>query len=221
MTKKLHAVLFDLDGTLVRTFIDFPAMRHEVQERVRELYHGDDTILQNSDSLDVIAETVARLPPDQREEARNDLYSLLEKHEEVGCKNPEAIPGATTLLHTLHSQGVGLAVVTRNARRIATALCHRMRLPVNVIIAREDTATYKPHPEPIHRACDRLRTAPEYAAMVGDLWADVAAGVAAGCATTIGIQWAHDPPDRFAKAKPSYIVTTLEEAGKILLPAVR
>ncbi|MBC7807799.1 MAG: HAD family hydrolase [Akkermansiaceae bacterium] len=219
--RKIDAVLFDLDGTLVRTFIDFPAMRREVCERARDIYYAGDTILQNNDSLDVIHQTLAALPSEQREEARRDLYAVLERHEEVGCERPEAIPGATDLLRSLYSQSVRVAVVTRNARRIADSLCRRMNLAADVVVAREDTSTYKPHPEPLQVACSHLNVHPKRTVMIGDLWADIAAGIAAGCAITIGIQWAHDPPDRFGRAAPTHIVATLKDAGDILLAMTR
>ncbi len=217
MAVRLHAALFDLDGTLVRTYIDFPAMRDAVRERARIAYKVSDTILQNSDSLDIIAETLAVLPEEERQHARRDLHAVLEEHEELGCANPDAVPGATDLLTDLYNRNIRVAIVTRNARAIATTLCRRMNLRADVIIAREDTTTYKPHPAPLHLACDHLQVQPEYTAMVGDLWADVAAGAAAGCAMTIGIQWEHDLPDRFAGTTPTHIVGTLEDASDILL----
>lgn len=216
MAQKLDAVLFDMDGTLVRTFIDFPALRHDIQQLARHAYSASDAILQNTDPLDIIQQTLATLPPDLRDDARRDLYAILERHEEIGCERPEPIAGATELLDQLRSQSVHIGIVTRNTRRIAISLCERMHLQPNVIIAREDTSTYKPHPEPLQVACNRLHVLPERTAMVGDLWADVAAGIAAGCTITIGIQWAHDPPERFAKASPDHVVETLQQASDVL-----
>lgn len=216
MSGDLHAVLFDLDGTLVRTFIDFPAMRRAIQECARDRYQATGTVLQNSDSLDIIRQTLQALPPQLRDEARHDLYAILEEHEEIGCAQPEAISGATELLRELRERGCGIGIVTRNARRIAATLCQRVAIDADVIVAREDTLSYKPDPEPLRVACARLRVDPKHTAMVGDLWADVAAGKAAGCAATIGIHWAHDPPDRFERSQPSYIVPTLQEASHTL-----
>lgn len=221
MPGKLQAVLFDLDGTLVRTFIDFPAMRDDVRRRAQESYRATDAILKNTDSLDIIALTVGALPAEQRGHAVRDLYSILEKHEHVGCEHPEAIPGATKLLQELRDNGVRIAIATRNARSIAISLCRRMGLLADAIVAREDTETYKPHPDPLLLACAHLEVRPEYTAMVGDLWADIAAGTAAGCSITIGIQWSHDPPDRFLQSRPTHIVTTLTEAHDIILPLTR
>lgn len=217
MQGSLQAVLFDLDGTLVRTFIDFPAMRGAIQRRARECYGASDAILENSDSLDIIGQTLEALPPEQREDARRDLYAILEAQEEIGCAHPEPIPGASELLGKLRERGRPVGIVTRNARRTAVELCQRLAIMADVIVAREDTLSYKPDPEPLHVACARIPVDPRQTAMVGDLWADVAAGKAAGCMVTIGIQWVYDPPGRFAKAQPTYPVATLQEASEILL----
>ncbi len=215
-TVPLDAVLFDLDGTLVRTFINFPALRLAVVERARSRFNAPDAVLAMPDSLDIVAATLAALPARERGAARSDLYRVLKEHERRGCGRPEAIPGATHLLTRLADAGIRVAVVTRNAREIAVSLCDDMGLRPDALIGREDTETYKPHPEPVLVACKQLNVIPARAVVVGDLWADVASGKAAGCAFTIGIQWAYDPPDRFADSEPTHVVGSLLEAGDIL-----
>ncbi|MBC8142003.1 MAG: HAD-IA family hydrolase [Armatimonadetes bacterium] len=222
MPEPLRAVLFDLDGTLVRTSIDFPAMRSAVHQVFLAKYpyieeaHGN----RETDTLALIPQLVGLLPETEREETRRELLAVVVERERTGCAYPEAIPGATELLQTLQAKGVGVGIVTRNARAIAESLCDRMNLPHDVLVAREDTAAFKPDPEPVRLACTRLGVPPENAAMVGDLWVDIAAGHAAGCALTIGLQWEHDPPNRFAKAKPTHIVTTFDKVSELLLQAV-
>lgn len=214
----LRAVLFDLDGTLVRTFIDFPAMRAAVMVQARDRFGV--SRLSASDTLEMIAETLAHLPESERSAARQSLYSVVEECERHGCAAPEAIPGAEALLRALRARDVRVGIVTRNARAIASDLVTRMRLPHDTLVAREDTASFKPDPEPVRLACTRLGVEARHCAMVGDLWADVAAGAVAGCALTIGIQWATDPAGRFERSVPSFVVGSLEEAGVILIAKV-
>ncbi|RYG93877.1 MAG: HAD family hydrolase, partial [Alphaproteobacteria bacterium] len=196
-TSPLRAVLFDLDGTLVRTFIDFPAMREAIRSKARDQYGASESTLANDDVLDIVHTTIEQTPPERQNAVRHDLYQILEDYEVAGCEHPEEILGATTLLDNLHERDIRTAIVTRNSRRIAEDVCTRMGIRAHALVAREDTRAYKPHPEPLYIACQQIEVDPHDAAMVGDLWADIAAGKAAGCRLTIGMHWERDGADRF------------------------
>jgi len=216
----LDAALFDLDGTLVRTFIDFPALLNAVRD-LAQTYDAGEVTEGETDILEVVARGTAFLH--NREAGADDrfaqaAFAVIEAREAAGCAQPEAVDGATELLQTLRARGVLVAVITRNCRRVAEELMARMELPADLLLAREDTTEFKPHPAPVLRACERLGVRPLRASMTGDLWADIAAGRAAGVATTIGIQWAHDPPDRFARCAPDYVVGSLQEVARLIVP---
>jgi phosphoglycolate phosphatase len=215
----IRAALFDLDGTLVRTFIDFPAMRRDVLA-LAERWGAADAVVGETDILEIVAKTAAAVGPDDGRRARAEAYALLEEREREGCARPEPVVGAADLLRRLRGEHrTPVAVITRNARAVAEELIAGQNLVCDVLIAREDTDEFKPHPAPLLRACEQLGVAPQHAAMTGDLWADMAAGRAAGAAFTVGIQWAHDPPGRFASCPPDYEVPSLEDAAGLLLGA--
>ncbi len=215
----LDAALFDLDGTLVRTFIDFPALLGAVRA-VAENHGAGDATQSEIDVLQVVATGTAFLNAHKVGSGAlfaRDAFAVIEQREADGCAHPEAVDGATELLDTLRARGVRVAVITRNCRRVSEDLIARMGLRTDLLIAREDTREFKPHPAPILQACADLGVAPERCAMTGDLWADIASGRAAGVGVTVGIQWAHDPPDRFARAAPDYVVGSLQEAARLLV----
>lgn len=212
----LRAALFDLDGTLARTFIDFDGMRralHALSARcgTTEATRGEEDILA------IVAAMAGALGETRGETARAEAFALLEAMEAAGCAHPEPVAGATALLCRLREErGLPVAIITRNCRRVAQDLLTRLDLPHDLLLAREDTARPKPHPEPVLHACRAFGVLPPEAVMVGDLWADVAAGRAAGT-RTIGIQWPHDPPNRFARCPPDHEAASLQAAGALLL----
>ena len=213
----LDAALFDLDGTLVRTFIDFPGMRRAVEELAAD-YRVGAAVTGETDVLEIVAKAANALGEPQKTSLRRDAHALLEAWEAEGCAHPEPIAGADELLRRLHEErGLPIAIITRNTRRIAEDLLQRMNLPYDVLIAREDTPEFKPHPAPVLVACQRLTVNPKNTSMTGDLWADIAAGKAAGVRITIGIQWAHDPPSRFSRCPPDFEVTSLAETLSLFL----
>jgi phosphoglycolate phosphatase len=200
--------LFDLDGTLARTFIDFPAMRAAM--RALSARHGTASATAGEDDiLEIVAKMAAALGGADGARARAEAYAVLAALEAEGCAHPEPVEGAAALLRRLRGgRGLPVAIITRNCRAVSEDLLHRLALEHDLLVAREDVAHFKPHPEPVLHACRAFGVAPADAVMVGDLWADVAAGRAAGT-RTVGIQWPHDPPDRFARCRPDIEVPSL------------
>lgn len=201
----------------MRTFINFPAMRaamHALSAR-----YGTETATAGiEDILGIVEGMAAALGGEAGIAARREAFTVLETMEAAGCAHPERIPGASVLLRRLRDErGAGVGIITRNSRRIAEDLLARMDLPHDILIAREDTPEFKPHPTPVLAACARLHAAPTDAVMTGDLWTDIAAGHAAGVRATVGIQWPHDPPDRFARCPPDFTVGSLAEAARVLV----
>jgi beta-phosphoglucomutase-like phosphatase (HAD superfamily) len=212
-----RAVLFDLDGTLVRTFIDFPAMRAAMQA-LSARYGTADATRNEDDILEIVRKMAETLGGMRGEAARNEAYTLLAAMEQDGCADPEPIAGASDLMRRLREErGVATGIITRNCRAVAEDLLARMALLPDVLVAREDTVEFKPHPAPVWRACRHLAVSPADAVMVGDLWADIAAAKAAGVGRTIGIQWEHDPPGRFLRCPPDREAASLREVSRILL----
>jgi HAD superfamily hydrolase (TIGR01509 family) len=213
----IRAALFDLDGTLVRTFIDFPAMRAAMQS-LSEKYGTADVTADEDDVLEIVRKIAAALGGERGEAARRTAYAEIEARERAGCASPEPIDGAAELLSQLRrEQNLVIGIITRNCRAVAEELLTRMALEHDILVAREDVPEFKPHPAPVLFACRQLRVAPADCVMVGDLWADIAAGRAAGVRSTIGIQWPYDPPNRFARCPPEKIVSSLRETAAFLL----
>jgi phosphoglycolate phosphatase len=217
----LAAALFDLDGTLVRTFIDFDQMRRDMHALSARHNTGPATEGE-TDILEIVGKMAAALGGGERgARARAEAYAHLEALEQQGCANAQAIEGAADMLRTLRQERhVPVAIITRNCRVVAQDLLCRFELAEqhDLLVSRDDVAHFKPHPEPVLHACRALRVQPERTVMVGDLWPDVAAGRAAG-ARTIGIQWPHDPPGRFTRCPPDFLVASFQQVADLLLGA--
>jgi HAD superfamily hydrolase (TIGR01549 family) len=156
-----RAVLFDMDGTLTEPMLDFPRIK-------REMGIGDRPIL----------ETLAKLEPAQRCIAE----AVLLRHEDHAAENSTLNPGCREVLKWLDEHDVRIALVTRNSRRSLDRVMNRHALPFDVMVTRDD-CVYKPSPEPLLLACERLNSEPANAWMVGDGSHDVQAGIAANVKT--------------------------------------
>jgi phosphoglycolate phosphatase-like HAD superfamily hydrolase len=125
---QINCFLFDLDGTLVKTHIDFDLMRETVQNLAEEA-----GARLNAESNTSILESAKAASESLGSIEGNRLYTkmltALEDVEEFGCSNPEEIPGAYELLTRLRDMECKIGVFTRNCRRVSTELLTKFNLP--------------------------------------------------------------------------------------------
>jgi phosphoglycolate phosphatase len=229
----IHTVLFDLDGTLIRTHIDFPLMKRETLALAAR-YGLYDAAWEGLDVLSIVEDARRQLPdPAAGSRFRAEAFALLEEIETAHCAAPEEIPGAAKLLRTLRARGVRVGIVTRNCRRVSEQLLLAGGLEAHALLTRDDVPRTKPDPDHLWRALTALgedaecgmRDAeggcptpytlhPTPCLMVGDHHMDIQAGRAAGM-RTVGLLWGRGP-EAFAPAPPDLLVDRLEQLLPLL-----
>ena len=182
-----HAILFDLDGTLLDSAPDLAAaanaMLAELGLPARDpaviatyIGKGIPKLVERTltGSLDAVADPVlfARALP------------IYERYyaEESGRRSvtfPRVIEG----LCALRDAGLPLACITNKAERFTLDLLRRTGLDgfFPVVVCGDTVARKKPDPEPVLTACARLNVRPADALMIGDSANDCQAARAAGC----------------------------------------
>ena len=160
----VKGIVFDMDGTLVTSRLDFQKIRAEagVPEGVP------------------ILEFIDTASGAERDRA----LQVLLYHENRAAWRCSLQPGALPVLQSLREQGMKLALLTRNSRDSVRIILERFGLEFDFWIARED-APPKPSPEPVLRAAAALGLKPEQLLVVGDYVFDVEAGRAAGTFTAL------------------------------------
>jgi HAD superfamily hydrolase (TIGR01509 family) len=192
--KRIKGVLFDFDGTLTLPgALDFPAIKREMN------CPPDIPILEWLETV-----PAERKPP---------LMKILESAEEKAAEESLPNVGAEECLLTLRDRGVLLGIITRNSLpsvRVALERFETVRfLDFSTVITRDDSLP-KPHPDGVHKACERMGLAASELMVVGDFRFDVIAGKAAGACTVLltngrrSVMAAGDP-------EPDFTVARLEE----------
>jgi len=114
-----------------------------------------------------------------------------------------AFPGVIEALDSLRAAGIRLAVVTTKHGAAAERTLRNLGLceAFEAVVAGDDCAHYKPHPEPFLRACELLGLSPESCAAAGDSTADILGAKAAGI-RSIAALWGVVDVDRVMAACP-------------------
>ncbi len=203
----VKAVLFDLDGTLVDSGIDFGRMRREMLHLAAEV--GCDLApLERADILEIRDSACARAADPEAMLQRAEARLVFIEREALERARP--VEGGGELLAGLRSRGIRIGIVTRNCREIAEGSLRRFDLPYDALVARADAPRVKPHPDHLHAALHLLAVPPAAALMVGDGRMDVEAGRAAGV-RTVGFLTPERSADYFEGLDPHRVVRHLGE----------
>jgi HAD superfamily hydrolase (TIGR01549 family) len=160
---RIRAVIFDMDGTVTRPYLDFRAIRAAIGV--------PEPLLENMLALPEGAD-------------RERAFAILDRFEEEAAEASELNDGAQEVLSFLALRGIPSGLVTRNSRRSTDRVLAKHGLAFGMVVTRED-APAKPRPEPIWMICEKLGVRPPDALMVGDFKFDIAAGRNAGTRTAL------------------------------------
>lgn len=168
MLDHLHGIIFDLDGTLVDSQLDFAGMRRETGcPPQRGLLEHIDTLTD--------------------EDARRKAEAVIHRYEMKGARAASWMPGAATLLQRLSSSAMPVGIVTRNSRTAARLTLESLGAPALDLITREDAAP-KPDPEGLLQLADRWSLGANVLAYVGDFRFDLEAAHRANMTSVLFLQ---------------------------------
>ena len=160
MLAHIRGLIFDLDGTLVDSRLDFAAIRRETG------FPDDEGLLEHLARLTDPAEKTA-------------AEAIILHHEMTGARNATWMPGAQQLLQRLTLAGMPVGIVTRNNRRAAQLMVDSLVIPCDDLLARED-APPKPDPGGLLAIARRWNLCPDTLVYVGDYVFDLQAARNAG-----------------------------------------
>ena len=213
LLQELDAVLFDLDGTLVETNIDFALMKREVIALAVEAGMSVDDV-RDLDILGIVDAAVnfvrSHRSGKEAGQLRRRAMALLEQIEMRHAHKTTEIPFARELVKTLREHGVPMGIVTRNCRAACELSLRITGINIQTLICREDANNHKPHPEPVLLALERLNARPGNSIMIGDHTMDIRSAKSAGT-KTIGFLRPNRPVDFFADVDPDFVAKDLRE----------
>ncbi|WP_166422050.1 HAD family hydrolase [Paraglaciecola sp. 20A4] len=155
----MKGFIFDLDGTLVTSNLDFRYLR---------------TLLDCPIDQDIL-HFIADLPSPEQEHANKIVLD----YELKDARNSLWIEGAKQLIYALHQKQFPIAIVTRNSKQATALKLANNHVLFDVILTRED-APPKPDPSALLRIAEHWQIPAPQLAYVGDYLYDIQAAKNAG-----------------------------------------
>jgi len=210
----IHAVLFDLDGTLIDTVaLIRESMRHATTQVLRSEIAEDE--LMKGVGTPLLAQMRALSEPQAEELVRVYREHNARVHDDLIAE----YPGVEETLEKLASHGVPMGVVTSKSRAVAMRGLELFGLNgyFEVVVCSDDTQKHKPDPEPVGLAASLMGVTPDQTAFVGDSPFDVMAARAAG-ALAIAALWGVFGREALAAAEPDRWASDIREVVSIVMP---
>lgn len=191
-----RAVIFDLDGTLAESALDFDAIRAEIGL---------------SPGLPIL-EQLADATPAER--ARAEV--IIRRHERTAIAGATLTDGCADLLGHLAAREIPIGILTRNNREVVESFARAFAFRFAAVYTRED-GPHKPAPDGVLALCEKLGSRPEETLTVGDYKFDVEAGRRAGCRTVLFRREPLTPAERLEWGSPDLVVNSLRELLPLFL----
>ncbi|MCU1325515.1 MAG: pyrophosphatase [Bryobacterales bacterium] len=219
----LEAMLFDLDGTvadthgLIRECYDYAIRTHLGQPAPMEVWQERVGLPLDTVLLAACAHYDAPCPP----ETLGALKATYRAHMRTQRDHVAAFPGVHATLAELRKRGIRLAIVTTKYREMALHHLDTAGLAefFETVVAGDDCAHMKPHPEPFQKALAALNIRPYHAAMVGDSQYDILGAHNAGV-YAVAACWGTDSRDDLLAALPDTIAEKPEELLGLIPPQI-
>jgi len=211
----IRAVIFDFDGTLAATDIDFGLMRRRVLE-VADRWGLTDHLDHRGYILEIVEDSVAMLPEDsERERFREEAATAMREVELVFTSVASPYPRVPETLERLRECGRRVGIVTRNCRAGVASVFERHPMHHEVLLTRDDVERVKPDPAHLREALEKLEAGPHEALMVGDHITDIEVGHAAGT-WTAGVLTAKTTREQFEEVGAHMILDSVADLIDVL-----
>ncbi len=151
--KYLQAIVFDLDGTLVDSRLDFDKMRRDLG------FPPGVPILEH-------------LSLQEDKNYIKKCNQIICEHEENGVQVATLMPGVHKLLEIIKIKGLKTGILTRNNSNVTRLTLEKFKLKFDVVYSREDCRP-KPHPEGLLRMAKNWEVKPENMLYIGDFLFDL------------------------------------------------
>ncbi len=188
----VHAVLFDLDGTLVDSAPDLAGAANAMRtvRGLEALAYEQLRPMVGTGARGMLGVALQITPEHADFEVLK--HEFLDRYERRMLQETRLFAEVQEMLHGLATAGMGWGIVTNKAERFALPLTRALGLHDRAlaVVGGDSTPYTKPHPGPLLEAARRAGLESERCIYVGDDERDILAGRAAGM-QTVAAAWGY------------------------------
>ena len=211
-------VIFDLDGTLLKTIDDLANATNYALQTLGFPTHGlwiYPTLVGNG-----VTRLIARALPDDARTEKNvhdALAAFKEYYDEYCCDTTVPYPGIPELLEDLSAKGVNLAVTSNKYQEAVTKIISHYFPDANfrAILGNIDGFPRKPDPSIVFKALSICPTPKAQTLYVGDSGVDIETARRA-CVESCGVTWGYRSINELKDAYADHIVSTPAQIADIV-----
>jgi phosphoglycolate phosphatase len=184
---KIKTILFDLDGTLIDTAPDMAAALDVLcteENRAPLPYEKVRPVVSNGSAAIV---KLAFGDVTDEEKLRYLKLRYLDIYKDNICIHSTPFKGVEQVLDYIEQHALNWGVVTNKPGWLTLPLMKSLQLAQRAatIVSGDTTQNSKPHPGPMHHACNEARSVSSECMYVGDARRDIEAGNNAGMKTLV------------------------------------
>jgi pyrophosphatase PpaX len=210
--RKIKAVLFDLDGTLIasektsRLALDSLLRRHNYENIPDEIIHS----FRGMPTRKILA----HIDPGNVTQLLQEIVEL----EKTYLDYSQLYPGTLETIQALSNDQIKLGVVTSQAAPEVDLVRSHFQLGdlIHVWVSADDVQNPKPHPESIDKAVETLNVLKEQTLLIGDTHYDIEAARRAGVFSGVAL-WGSNDVHELMLLNPDYLFAEPGEIGELCL----
>jgi HAD superfamily hydrolase (TIGR01549 family) len=220
--EKIKGIIFDLDGTVIHSEIDF----YKMKSRMIKIFECNGI---ESGLLKLTETTVAILKkaneklleqektPDEIERIESELEEVMNQVEHEALPFIKPIESAAEAIKKIKKMGFKLAILTRSNQKYAIEALKKISAYeyFDVILGRENTDKPKPDMESILQASQKLGLTLNDVIIVGDNHIDASCAANAKC-PFIGVRTGPRGEDSWQHPKPKNLLNSIKELPEFL-----
>jgi phosphoglycolate phosphatase len=220
--KNIKGIIFDLDGTIIHSEIDFFKMKSRMI-KILECNGITSSFLEPTETTVVILDKAKEkfLEQEKTPDEINRIQSQLEnvmnqvEHEALPFINP--IEGTAETIKNLKNMGFNLAILTRSNQKYAIEALKKISAYqyFDLISGRENTDKPKPDMDSILQASKQLGVTLKEVLFVGDNHIDASCATNANC-SFIGVRTGPKGDNSWEYPKPRILLNSIRELPKVL-----
>ncbi|MBN2203143.1 MAG: HAD family hydrolase [Candidatus Aenigmarchaeota archaeon] len=206
------AILFDLDGTI----LPFDGIIKHLQLTSKHFCVRVPTkkeLLERAMGYS-LKEIIPKIIPETKD-IIDEFRKYYKRNYNADVKNIKPFSYARDVMVLVKRKKIKIGIVTTKRNHQSRVTLKYYKLPFDVLVGFDNVKKRKPDPEPIFKACKKLRVLPKDCIFVGDHPFDMQAAKAAGC-FALGVTVGFGNKKTLKKAGADLVVKDLRSLKKLL-----